>query len=311
MIRAAALVAICWAAPVLAVEFNLPANARQTVERNTAPDTYAAPVGVFDQGQVPRVVVEGDVRRGAWRIDSPGLTPFQVMRPLREQLDAAGFEVVLDCADDICGGFDFRFATETLPGPNMYVNIRNFHMITAVRGPRDDVQEVVALLSSATATSAYLQIIHAGELAEGQAQVVADAPLPTTPVSVSSDDLGSRLLQRGHAVLADLDFDTGSTALGPGPFDSLRRLAEFMVAQPEARIALVGHTDTVGGLQPNIGISRERARSVRRRLIDTYDIAADRMDAEGMGYLAPLASNLSNEGRDRNRRVEVVLLSNE
>ena len=74
------------------------------------------------------------------------------------------------------------------------------------------------------------------------------------------------------------------------------------------RIALVGHTDTVGGLEANINVSRARARSVRQRLIESYGIAEERLDAEGMGYLAPVASNLTAEGRDQNRRVEVVLL---
>ncbi len=109
--------------------------------------------------------------------------------------------------------------------------------------------------------------------------------------------------------MADLDFATGSTNLGPGPFQSLNQLAEFLETQPTIRVALVGHTDTVGGLDPNIAISRSRARSVRQRLIDEFDIPPGRLDAEGMGYLSPVASNLSAAGRDQNRRVEVVLLS--
>jgi len=74
------------------------------------------------------------------------------------------------------------------------------------------------------------------------------------------------------------------------------------------RIALVGHTDTVGGLQGNIALSRERAQAVRQRLIDDYDIAPERVEAEGTGYLAPLATNRTAEGREANRRVEAVLL---
>ncbi|MFC6587568.1 OmpA family protein [Sulfitobacter pacificus] len=55
-------------------------------------------------------------------------------------------------------------------------------------------------------------------------------------------------------------------------------------------------------------MSRARARSVRQRLIDGYGVSAARLDAEGMGYLAPVASNIDEAGREQNRRVEVVLL---
>ena len=311
MIRAAAVSLFVLASPAFALDFTLPATARQTVERNTSPDTYAAPVGIFANGAVPTMIVEGDVQRSAWRLDSPGLTPFQVMRPLRAQLVEAGYEVVLDCAAKRCGGFDFRFATETLPGPNMYVNIRAFHFVTGARMVEGEVSEVVTVLASTSATSAYVQIIHAGAIGESGATVETTADLPVATETGAEEDFATRLLRRGHAVLSDLDFDVGSTELGAGPFDTLIQLAAFLEAQPTMRIALVGHTDTVGGLEPNISISRARARSVRQRLVDRYDVSADRMDAEGMGYLAPIASNLEAAGRDANRRVEVVLLGSE
>ena len=308
--RALALLLVA-AGPVAALDLSLPSNARQTVTRNTNPDAYSAPIGVFDGETVPMQVVEGAVDRAAWRIDSPGLTPVQVIRPLRAQMVDAGFEIVLDCAADACGGFDFRFATEILPGPNMYVNLRAFHMVTGLKG----AGEVVTLLASTSATTAYVQIVHAGGGAdEGLTVVPAAVPAPVVlaapepPEPVAELSFGERLRAEGHVVLADLDFASGSTDLGPGPFESLAVLRQFLEAEPEMRIALVGHTDTVGGLEANINVSRARARSVRQRLIESYGIAEERLDAEGMGYLAPVASNLTAEGRDQNRRVEVVLL---
>lgn len=311
MIRAALAALLAWSTPALALDFTLPASARQTLVSDTTLDRYEAPVGVFKNGQLPVVPVEGEVRRSAWKIFSPGLTPFQVMRPLRAQLVEAGFEVVLDCRAAGCGGFDFRFATEVLPDPAMYVNIRGFHFVTGIRSVAGDVAEVVTLLASTAASSAYVQIIHAGNLPPEQLNVETSGTLaPPAPRQVSGD-LAERLAAQGHAVLADLDFETGSTELGAGPFKSLADLTAFLVSRPELRVAVVGHTDTVGGLQTNIAISRARARSVRTRLIDTYGVDAARLDAEGMGYLAPFASNLTKEGREQNRRVEIVLLSSE
>ena len=313
------LVSAVWltvAKPVAALEISLPANARQTVERNTNPDSYRAPIGVFADGQVARINIEGDVRRAAWRLDSPGLTPLQVMGPLRTQLVSAGFDVVLDCASADCGGFDFRFATETLPGPNMYVNIRAYHFVTAIRPAGDTPNEVITIFASTSATSAYVQIIQAGKLSQGSVAVVATAALsvkerPTTSQNITVGNFSERLLGQGHAVLADLDFSTGTSDLGQGPFGSLEKLAAFLAAQPGINVALVGHTDSVGSLDGNIALSRKRAQSVRDRLINTYGINAARLGAQGMGYLAPIASNLDAAGREGNRRVEVIILSTE
>lgn len=311
MIRAGLVLLFWMAGPVAALDLTLPSTARLTVERDTAPDIYEAPVGVFKDGEVPVLVIEGDVERAAWRIDSPGLTPLQVMQPLRAQLSDAGFDVVLDCPASTCGGFDFRFATEILPGPNMYVNIRRFHFVTAVGRMGGSVSEVVTVLTSTSASSAYVQIIRAGNLPDDDADIATTADLPVTTRQIATDDLTGQLLRDGHVVLSDLDFPTGSTELGPGPFASLAQLAAFLETRPDLRIALVGHTDTVGGLPGNIALSKERAAAVRQRLITAHDVADDRLDSEGMGYLSPVASNLGAKGRDRNRRVEAVLLGSD
>jgi OOP family OmpA-OmpF porin len=292
--------------PAAALELSLPAAARLTAERNTGPDRYSAPAGIFRNGQVVTLEVEGDVHRAAWRLSQQGLTPLQLVRPLRRQLVDAGYEILLDCASQTCGGFDFRFATETLPGPNMYVNIRAYHFITAVRPSVAAPQEVLTILASTAANSAYLQIIRAGEVSDDE--VVTDAPVPIAPAAQVENDLGNRLIQQGHAVLRDLEFATGASDLNDGSYASLQTLAEVLEARPELRIALVGHTDSVGGLDGNIALSQRRAQSVRRRMIDSYGIDGARMEAEGMGYLAPIASNLEETGRDENRRVEVIVL---
>ena len=80
---------------------------------------------------------------------------------------------------------------------------------------------------------------------------------------------------------------------------------------PVARIALVGHTDAVGALDGNIALSKRRAASVLERMVSAHGVPRERMDAEGMGYLSPVAPNTTPEGREANRRVEVILLNTE
>ena len=111
--------------------------------------------------------------------------------------------------------------------------------------------------------------------------------------------------------LDDLKFETGAASLSNGEYQSLLDLAEFMLDNPSAVIAVVGHTDATGDLDVNIRVSKQRAEAVRTRLIEEFNVPVDSLQAEGMGYLAPRASNLTRQGRERNRRVEAVILSME
>ncbi|WP_341233154.1 OmpA family protein [uncultured Sulfitobacter sp.] len=306
ILRATAFALLALAMPAAAVELSLPQSARLTVERNTGPDSYVAPIGPFADGALNTVTVEGNVARSAWRLEALGLTPLQVLRPLRSQLTEAGYDIVLDCGAVACGGFDFRFATETMPGPNMYVNIRSYQFVTAVQGPLSAPTSIVTVLASTAASSAYVQIIQADAVKAAQ---VPNEGIQVPVATADGNTLADALLGQGHAVLGGLDFTSGTATLGDAGAGALERLAAFLKDQPTVRIALVGHTDSVGSLQPNIALSRSRAAAVRDRLIERYDIPPAQIEAEGMGYLAPVASNLTAQGREDNRRVEAVLLS--
>ncbi|NQZ74444.1 MAG: OmpA family protein, partial [Dinoroseobacter sp.] len=120
-------------------------------------------------------------------------------------------------------------------------------------------------------------------------------------------DVGEKLTTLGATVLDDLVFGSGADTLDETNFDSLQNLAEFLAATPNASVVLVGHTDAVGSLEANIDLSERRANAVRQRLIDQYDVQPSRIDAQGVGYLAPRATNTTEDGRTINRRVEVVL----
>lgn len=291
--------ALAVAGTAQAVELQLPPTARQMVVRDTPQDRYFAPIGPYVEGVLPTQMIEGAVARSAWRIDVAGLTPLQIITPLRDQLTDAGFDLVLDCAAPQCGGYDFRFATEVFAAPNMYVNIRNYHVLTGLREG-----EAVSIIASASSGASFVQIIQAGSVARVGAAPLGDAaPQPATVASEGG------LPGLGHMVLGGLEFDSGTAQLGAGPFAVIETLVAALRAQPEMRIALVGHTDNIGSLEVNTDLSVSRAEAVRRHLVERYDIAADRLEVQGVGFLSPIASNLTEEGREANRRVEAVVLA--
>jgi outer membrane protein OmpA-like peptidoglycan-associated protein len=79
-----------------------------------------------------------------------------------------------------------------------------------------------------------------------------------------------------------------------------------MKAHPGLKVYIVGHTDNQGALDYNVGLSQRRAEAVARALAGQYGIPAARMSARGLGPLAPVTSNATEEGRAKNRRVELV-----
>ena len=300
MIRRLALCIVLLAGPAPAQDLTLPATARQISERVSALDSYDLPTGVFAEDSVPTRLVEGRVERLTWRLRAGSGTTLQILAPLRDQLLEQGYRITFECEARICGGFDFRFGTEVVPTPDMYVAIHDYRFLSAVRG-----DDVLSLLISRNPPVGYVQMIRVTPAGK------QPAPPPEIEKTIRrAGEVLSDLTVNGHIVLDDLQFSTGEVALGEGPFGSLSLLAEYLADNPQTRVALVGHTDDTGILQTNITISLKRAEAVKARLIKVYSITADRIEAQGVGYLAPITSNATTEGRDINRRVEAVLLVN-
>jgi outer membrane protein OmpA-like peptidoglycan-associated protein len=87
---------------------------------------------------------------------------------------------------------------------------------------------------------------------------------------------------------------------------ALEEIAKLLKADAGLKVNIVGHTDSVGGTDPNMKLSQDRANAVMQALAGKYGITATRLKAYGIGPLAPVASNDTEDGRSKNRRVELV-----
>ncbi|MBT8153847.1 OmpA family protein [Epibacterium ulvae] len=304
------MIALCAALSAHAGELELPLGANALANRDMPFARYDIPVGPWRDGAVAMELAEGRVLRRTWRING-GQTTLQVFDPLRSQIETQGYEVLFQCHDVECGGFDFRFAVDVVPAPDMAVDFGDYLFLSAKSAAGD----FITLLVSRFGRANFVQLV---EIGTGDANVIvtptvapqAEVSQPTRPQTQADtdQDLTSRLISAGHAVLAGLEFQSGSTTLAQERYESLDALATFMEAQPEQRILLVGHTDTVGNLAPNTALSRARSEAVMRQLQQVYGVDRNRMEAAGAGYMAPLTTNQDAAGREINRRVEVVLL---
>lgn len=303
MIRAAVAT---WLLAVPAAALTMPLPAAVTFSETVPLGSHRVATGPLAGGTLPTEIVEGTVTREVFRMAAPGATPLQLLAPLRDQLEAEGWEVVFTCADRACGGFEFRFEIDVVPAPEMFVDLAAYRYLAARRG-----EAWTALVVSTSAGEGYVQRTTVAP-PDAAAPIVASSASPARPPGLSAtSDVAATLAAKGRAVLSDLVFATGSTALAADDYPSLAALADYLRANPEITVALVGHTDAEGGAEGNMAISRRRADSARALLIGRYGVDPARVETFGVGFFAPMARNDTPEGRETNRRVEVVVTSTE
>ena len=313
------------AAPLdLVQDFALSPTAELLREQDRRLATMQLPIGPAQADRVPTRAVEGHIWRRSWRV-SGAQTTLEVFAPLRDALQAAGFHVEYACASQACGGFAFRFGIDTIPAPDMSVRISDFEFLSASRAADG---RALSLLVSRSGGAVYVQVIerHAAQAADPAPTVGSTGdqtpegsepanPLPPAPTAAPEDapegptGLRERLLTYGHVVLGGVEFKSGSAVLTSGEIQSLDDLATLLRAEPDWKVMIVGHTDTVGSLDANVALSRRRAAAVRQHLIVVEGMNRNRFEVAGAGYMAPLTQNTTAEGREENRRVEVVLIA--
>jgi outer membrane protein OmpA-like peptidoglycan-associated protein len=112
---------------------------------------------------------------------------------------------------------------------------------------------------------------------------------------------------RGLVVnMADVLFDFGKYDLKTDAKIKLAKLGGIIQAHPGLHLAIEGHTDNIGSDEANMKLSQQRADTVRDFLVQ-QGLAADALTAVGMGKTDPVADNSTNEGRQKNRRVEIIV----
>ncbi|MEM0944343.1 MAG: OmpA family protein [Pseudomonadota bacterium] len=288
----------------LAAETDLgaPEGAVRTAEAVEAFDTYALPIAPFDKAGPTTRAVSGKLTWRAYRLE--GASVGQVIAGYRDRLLEMGFTPLLDCRAMACGGFAFRFGAELLPAPGMLFDTAEFAQLSLVREG-----EAASILASQVLDTVYVQTVLAVEGSAPQ-PMVDSAPTAeeVDPLFLPQDEkaLFDRLVAEGHVPVAGLDFEVGGARLSEGSGRALDMLARLL-NRNDIQVMIVGHSDTAGGLEPNLALSRDRARSVRQALIER-GVAASQMGAEGVAFLAPIASNATEAGRAQNRRVELVLI---
>ncbi len=118
--------------------------------------------------------------------------------------------------------------------------------------------------------------------------------------------MGNDIRSTGHVSVYGIYFDTGKSAIKPESAAAISEIAKLLKNDNALKIYVVGHTDNVGSFESNMKLSRDRADAVAKELVSKHGIVAGRLKAYGVSSLSPVASNSTEDGKAKNRRVELV-----
>lgn len=182
---------------------------------------------------------------------------------------------------------NYQAAAKRIGGQVLYEDDRR----TTIRIAKSGQETWVALEAFNDGRDYQLDIIEQQQMKQ---DVVADAGA-----------LQSGLNENGHVEVPGIFFDFGKSEIKPESEAALKQVVDMLQGSPAVKVWVVGHTDNVGSVESNMALSGARATAVVKALVQR-GIEAQRLAPHGAGPYAPVASNAADEGRARNRRVELV-----
>jgi len=266
--------------------------------------------------------MQGKITRTIY-VSPPGRSSLEVFSNYKDTLTAKGFTPVFECAKEACGPsfmvLKYRWDNkEALVSGAGYKDIRN-HLINAAFDNVKDLRYALMKKSDASGDT-YVGLyagVHTGgsfgsfsEVWRDRVGVLVEVAEPKAMearmVTLKAEEISSDIVKDGRAVFYGIQFDFDKADLKPESEPQLAEMAKAMKADPKLKVLIVGHTDNAGKLDYNTGLSQRRAEAVVKALAAKYGIDAKRMVARGLASLAPVATNRTDEGRAKNRRVEMV-----
>jgi len=135
--------------------------------------------------------------------------------------------------------------------------------------------------------------------------VIVESKAMEQEVVADANALSQSIAANGKAAVYGIYFDTGKSVIKPESAPTIDEIVKLLNQSPKLALFVVGHTDNVGTLESNLKLSSDRAASVVKALVGK-GISSSRLKAAGVGPYCPETSNATEEGKAKNRRVELV-----
>lgn len=131
-------------------------------------------------------------------------------------------------------------------------------------------------------------------------------PMKQRMVTVSAGEMAGQITSAGKVALYGILFDFNKADVKAESKPTLDEIAKLLEADAQLKLLIVGHTDGIGSFESNRTLSQKRAEAVVAALVSGYQLDGKRLFPVGVSFAAPVASNATEEGRAKNRRVELV-----
>ena len=125
-------------------------------------------------------------------------------------------------------------------------------------------------------------------------------------IAADANAMGNDINNTGHVAVYGIFFDSGKAEIKPESDAAIEQISKLLQNNVSLKLYVVGHTDNVGTIEANMKLSKDRADAVVNSLVTKYGIQAARLKSYGVASLVPVATNDNEEGRAKNRRVELV-----
>ena len=287
--------AICNSLEIL----TLPFKAELKYERLSKRSDIKIIVGTDNTGPKKIAAKPLNLLQQVWEVKNISRTD-RLLDEIKTHLYKEGFEVIFECDFRSCGSFNFRFNANIVNEPQMHVDLGDYKFITLKALTSDKINFITYIISKGS-NIGYVQLNAYGKNLSIKNNSKTNKVFNENWIPNFNDLKGSIILQ-------GLRFKTGSSDITDANIKILSSLANYLILNDSEKIILVGHTDASGSLKNNIMLSKERAESVKNLFVAQFNVNPDQIATNGVGFLAPIASNETEKGRDQNRRVEVIIM---
>ncbi|MCW5924482.1 MAG: OmpA family protein [Saprospiraceae bacterium] len=258
--------------------------------------------GEFPKKSTPEGALECFLYKGP-----SGRTALEVFRNYEQQLKKSGLSILFSCSDRSCndGGFQNFFITiygsennkvesrSTFPSKEITkIYSGKYYLSAVLKGTESNKYVTIGVADVDNTIYTYIDIL-------------TEKSMDADMVKITAEYIKNQIKAEGKVVIYEALFETGKSTLLPSATGIIDEMFSYIKANPTKNFYIVGHTDDTGDFDANMTLSIQRAQKIADELIKK-GVSARQITAKGVGPLAPIRTNQTDEGKQRNRRVELV-----
>ena len=275
-------------------------------------EAHTIPLGQAKNSQTlaKSLSAEGAVTRITYKVPV-GRSALEVVRNYQTELEAGGFDILFKGDTQALGryfseaaGYDRIKWSPNIPA--FTLNGDTQHYLAAQKQKNGAIERYVVIYAvENNYWAAQLKEVKKGQVLV-QVDVVDAKPMETKMVTVTAEEMAATVAQKGGVALYGIYFDFNKVDVKPESDPTLSEIARLLSKNAALNLLVVGHTDNVGSFDFNRDLSQRRANAVVEALVKRHQIDAKRLMPVGVSFACPVASNRTEDGRAKNRRVEIV-----